>query len=676
MNRHNQDHLPENPGDDWKGIYFPELRDVSSPATIRVARGPFGNARLASSRDLAELLTAAEKYPDNYLRLLQAYAIVHDPKVDIFATDALPVPLGIDSPNLVVVGRSGGGKSHKGSFPAAAHAIAAGWGLICLVNKGKWQTRLLRRIARAHGREEDVQLLAPRKPERTLGWTGLEGCRDLSTAGEVAAAMVASAARKSRSGDGAWAYNQAQEWIQHAIHAICTDLTRAFHTLVELRKVVLAGDYKAFADEHPDFPVLKKFARYEEGGNRNTETVASTIGEATAFIDDVAPFLSKGELSLETFVAKGGILVIEVDEYDVQRLQPLVTLLLGRLIATMQRHACDSPTGRLPHKFLVNIDELAAAGPVPGIVRALHTCRERNYCFVAGLQSVAQLPAIYEADADAVLAGFQSQIVLAGGIDMATADYFSRRTGASTIAVPSLLHGPEQNEGPVAMAHSWQMSSRPLLLPTDIASPERHPLLGMPATVLMGDGVTPPFQAYLTAAHEVGYYARMMDEVSSQTGDDDLRRRRLTVRRQKPADKSQQPLRPGFSDTTGWTISQIRSRIEKAKEAIDWANTKDNARKWWLAFEKENESKPRLVLRLAEELAVRKSTISEFFRAFAMSSTDNIQAVIFYLDYSRAKLQCEEEKKILRRASVRATPTGSDAVRAPYCSIPVKPEED
>jgi hypothetical protein len=52
-----------------------------------------------------------------------------------------------------------------------------------------------------------------------------------------------------------------------------------------------------------------------------------------------------------------------------------------------------------------------------------------------------------------------------------------------------------------------------------------------------------------------------------------------------------------------------------------------------------------LVLRLAEELQVRNATITEFFLAYVYSNTDNIQANLSYLDYTRLKKEEEKKKK-------------------------------
>ena len=42
---------------------------------------------------------------------------------------------------------------------------------------------------------------------------------------------------------------------------------------------------------------------------------------------------------------------------------------------------------------------------------------------------------------------------------------------------------------------------------------------------------------------------------------------------------------------------------------------------------------------------MRKSTITEFFLTYIYSNTDNIQANLYYLDYSRIKKEADREKR-------------------------------
>lgn len=105
-------------------------------------------------------------------------------------------------------------------------------------------------------------------------------------------------------------------------------------------------------------------------------------------------------------------------------------------------------------------------------------------------------------------------------------------------------------------------------------------------------------------------------------------------------------LPPGISDTRTWPDEKIWNELEKIKrDVLDWENTTGSARKWWTTFEEENRHRPALALRLAEELKIRKATVTEFFLSYVYSNTDNIQVNLHYLDYSRLKKEEEERKK-------------------------------
>jgi hypothetical protein len=641
-----------NPGDfdsseQWKNLFFGNSQFPGASNVHWIPNGPLGSSRRASSSDLTSLKNASKVNRQNFVQLLHAYAIAHNPTPEPVDMGYLPLPLGVDSPNLLVFGRAGSGKTQSIMLPAARHALESGWSVAYVNVKGIKQTRILRRMVNLYGRS--AQTIAPTKLNRTVACTLIEGCSTLGAAKEVAEAMVATAARRSRYGEGAWAYNQAEEWCQHAIAAVCTNLPKSRRNLTEIRKVVQSGSYQEFADQHANFPMLKRFARYVAEGNRNAETITSTIAECTAFIDEIEEFLSRIEFSFESFAQQGGVLIIEIDQADVRRLRPFVTLFLTRLKSSLQRKANSCATGRLPNKTVFIIDELVASGPIPGLAEDLHTCRELNFSFIAGAQSISQLATIYGDDAQVVLDGFQTQIAIAGALDWITAEHLSRRSGISTIALPG-VHEPGESDGDVAVSRHWQLSSRPVYLPSEIASPIEHPQLGMPATIVVGDGKTPAFQAYLTPCHQDGAFAKMMDEVVTLTVDDDLRKVPLKKSRmrgctpRKPA-CPESILPPGISNTKGWTEAQLKSKLEQVRKTLDWDNTTGSARKWWITFEEENKSRVALVLRLAEELAVRKATITEFFLAYVYSNTDSISGNLSYLDYTRHKKEEEAKKR-------------------------------
>ena len=122
------------------------------------------------------------------------------------------------------------------------------------------------------------------------------------------------------------------------------------------------------------------------------------------------------------------------------------------------------------------------------------------------------------------------------------------------------------------------------------------------------------------------------------------------------------PARPEaapFTDTRGWSDERIAAQLEVVKIGLGWGATTGAARRWWEAFEDENRHQFGLVLRLAQELAAREATISEFFIAYGASHTDNIQANLHYIDYSRLKKEEDagRRRRPLARLGIGRGPT-------------------
>jgi ATP-dependent Clp protease ATP-binding subunit ClpX len=103
----------------------------------------------------------------------------------------------------------------------------------------------------------------------------------------------------------------------------------------------------------------------------------------------------------------------------------------------------------------------------------------------------------------------------------------------------------------------------------------------------------------------------------------------------------------GISRTASWVTTEVERRLGEIKQRVDFQETTGSAKKWWIEFENVNLHRVSLVLRLAEELAKRRKTITEFFLAFVYSSTENIQSNIHYMDYVSLKKEAEQRAKNL-----------------------------
>jgi hypothetical protein len=163
---------------------------------------------------------------------------------------------------------------------------------------------------------------------------------------------------------------------------------------------------------------------------------------------------------------------------------------------------------------------------------------------------------------------------------------------------------------------------------------------------------TPVFQGHLIPFFKIPEMLKRLTEFDAE--DQELKLRTAPIHYEEKApvavasSGSAAPsngLPPGITNTAGWSTDQLSTKLTEVKKTLDWDNTTGSARKWWEAFENENKTRLPLVLRLAEELQVRKATITEFFLAYVYSNTDNIQANLSYLDYTRLKKEEEKKKK-------------------------------
>jgi cellulose biosynthesis protein BcsQ len=85
--------------------------------------------------------------------------------------------------------------------------------------------------------------------------------------------------------------------------------------------------------------------------------------------------------------------------------------------------------------------------------------------------------------------------------------------------------------------------------------------------------------------------------------------------------------------------------VRRLDQLIGYKESSGSARKWWDTFKAENQLRLRAVAELQREIFRRKATITEFFLAYVYSNTDNIQANLHYLDYTRLKKEEEKRKR-------------------------------
>jgi hypothetical protein len=94
---------------------------------------------------------------------------------------------------------------------------------------------------------------------------------------------------------------------------------------------------------------------------------------------------------------------------------------------------------------------------------------------------------------------------------------------------------------------------------------------------------------------------------------------------------------PQFIPESSPMAQEMWRRIQALKPKIGWVEATRNARNWWCDFEKANQGRLEIVLRVAEGLLNRNATIEQLFLACMYSCADSFQANFHYLEYTRFK---------------------------------------
>lgn len=370
-------------------------------------------------------------------------------------------------------------------------------------------------------------------------------------------------------------------------------------------------------------PHSARLADFLTGGSHNADTVmASIYGALGSLLSKSAlEVMGHGELRLSTLFRRPTCLHVEITEWRLETGRALGRMLAGCVIDALIEAAEGLGRKRIP--ATVFCDDLPSLGAILSVDRLL-TLRSRGIGIVAGAQSIASLDLAYGPTSTAMLEAFAHKIVLPG-CSQPCAEYFSHTSGETTVAVPGAEGFP-----PTVM-------SRRLLSAADIRSPQHeHEILGLPATLFFGHIA---FQAYLQRFHEIPRYASALRAVFHATGREKLRRRPKHPGPTPDAfDVGDARRRPtAFTDISGWSLARVTRHFCEVRDRIGWSVTQGRAREWWKGIEHVHRHRPATLVRLAEELRERQATITEYFDAFMAADTDNMQAILHYLEYARLR---------------------------------------
>lgn len=568
------------------------------------------------------------------------------------------IPQGERNRHMLMVAKTGGGKTSKFILPILYDdCLCPTRSTIVLDSKPEMWSKLAN-LTRKYNPEKQILLFNPLDTVRGLSWNILSKIESDTDAKLIANTIVMATDNPSSKSDSPFFRNNALSILNAIMVGLLSDSNEEL-SMPRIHQLVQSGmkEMCNWLEAHPEaLRTSKTFVELARSGSQNADTIMSELSMRLAAWDlkAIRSTTWKNELDPTTIIEKPTLFIVELRESELEMLRPMANVIIVELLRFMTKYAESCPGHRLPRPVSFVIDEFASAlGRLPDIHVKLNTLRSRNVSIVAAIQSIAQIKANYGDDADSVLAGFNTKIFLPP-LDVQDAEWASKETGQMTIRFKTKSSGSNkkkieffasQNDGT-----QEQVQQRAVLTADEIGHPpDKITTFFMPET--------PPFQGHIEYYFNIPEIKSRIEE-SEKAPPVKLRTEAIEIQ-EKPFEPtpSQQANGPaangtganglpaGISDTQGWNEQQVLDKLTEVKKKLDWDNTTGSARKWWEAFESENKHRMALVLRLAEELGNRSATITEFFLAYVYSNTDNIQANLHYLDYTRLKKEDEKKKR-------------------------------
>lgn len=571
--------------------------------------------------------------------------------------------------HALIVAKTGGGKTVKFIKPILYNDCMDPDRSSIVIDSKPEMWRTLAAMTRKYNPKKNILLFNPLDRERSLSWNILAKVEDDTDAKLIAQTVISATDQPQAKSDSPFFRNNALAVLNSVMVGLLHDPTEVL-SMPRIHQLVQSG-MKGLCDwieAHPEaIRNSRAFVELARSGSQNADTIMSELSMRLSAWDLTAIRATTfhNELDIEELIEKPTLFIVELRESELEMLRPMANVIVVELLRFLTKRAEQFPGNCLPRPVGLVIDEFASAlGRLPDIHVKLNTLRSRNVSIVAAIQSTAQIKANYNDDSDSVLAGFSTKIFMPP-LDLADSEWASKESGQMTIRFQTQSVGANRKMIEVFASRNdstqEQVQQRAVLTPDEIGRPaDNICTFFMPST--------PVFQGHLIPFFKLPELLKPLTEF--EKGDYELKLRTTAIDYDEkpielpggaggaPAAAGGAPgLPPGITNTKGWTDAQVEQKLAEVKKNLDWDNTTGSARKWWEAFENENKTRTALVLRLAEELQNRNATITEFFLAYVYSNTDNIQANLSYLDYTRLK---KEEEKKKKEAASKAVAGGAD----------------
>jgi len=473
--------------------------------------------------------------------------------------------------------------------------------------------------------EKKILLFNPLDVTRGLAWNILSKIQTDTDAKLIANTVITATDNPNAKADSPFFRNNALSLLNSIMVGLLNDPNEKLsmprvHQLINMGMEPLCK----WLEVHPAaIRNSKTFVDLARSGSQNADTIMSELGMRLAAWDltNIRATTAFDELDLESLISEPTLLVIELRESELEMLRPMANVIVVELLRYLTKRAEQCPGQTLPRPVSLIIDEFASAlGRLPDIHVKLNTLRSRNVSIVAAIQSIAQIKANYDRDADSVLAGFSSKIFMPN-LDFQDAEWASKETGVMTVRFNVTSMGKNKRMIDYFATRNdnlqEQVQQRPVLTPDEIGRPVDNA-----ATFFMPN--TPVFQGHLVPYFEV---PEIMAKFEAG--------KHIEIQlRESPIAYAEEAVPMVETSVAGGPPSgdQLREQLAAARQTLKFEASDAMARQWWEALEKLNEKTPQSVLNLAQQLIRRGLTIGEFYQTYVGSGVDNVEDLLRFID--------------------------------------------
>ncbi len=615
----------------------------------RSTTNELGSSDLATAEQIKRWLTKGKKY-DTVL-----------PVTDLRGSSGLVtkegnlvIPAAERNRHILIVAKTGSGKTTKLVLPILYNDCLCPDRSTIIIDSKQEMWHKLSGMTKKYNPDKNIVLFNPLDIVRSLSWNILDKVESDTDCKLIANSVIMATDEPSSKQDSPFFRNSALQVLNAVMNGLLHDPNEKM-SMPRIHQLISRGMHYLcdWLEAHPDsIRTSKAFVELARSGSQNADTIMSELSMRLQAWDlqAIRSTTFHDEINIEKIIMEPTLFVVELRESELKMLRPLANVIVVELLRYLTKYAEECPGQTLPRPVGLVIDEFASAlGRLPDIHIKLNTLRSRNVSIVAAIQSIGQIKGNYGEDWESVLSGFSTKIFMPS-LDFMDSEWASKESGVMTIRYRTTSKGQNrkitENFASRNVGLNEQLQQRQVLTPGEIGRPP-----GNQATFFLPE--TPVFQGHLTPFYKVATMRDRISEFNNSSQEIKLR--------ESPIVYEEEVYTPAAGATVGntelkvgedgkqidpWSEEDLWNSLKEIKSnELDWDNTTGDARRWWEAFEQENAKRVALVLKVAQEISQRKSTITDFFLAYVYSNSDNIQATFAYLDYT-IHMKAAEDKKV------------------------------